>query len=130
MVVLIIDKNRVLTLEPEGQAPIAIDPNRPMAGQVPGQGVELPSRRVHVFWAAGLVQLAQKSPELTCMVWLNAGFATRREEGLKPFMAKAFDHDLSLMGYPLPGKPPDRLNPAARSQVDPPGPAATVTLVW
>jgi hypothetical protein len=50
VIVLIVNENCVFYLEFESVPPIAIDPNGPMAFEVPFQWMQAPARRIQVGW--------------------------------------------------------------------------------
>ena len=57
MIILIIDQNGVFTLKAEGRTPVSAYRDRPVSRQIAFQGMQPPSRRVHILGRANVVEL-------------------------------------------------------------------------
>lgn len=96
VVVLVIDQNRVFALETEGKTPVAADHHRPMAFEVRAQGMQPPSRSVHVFRPAGVVEHEQLNAQLIGVLDLDSGQRAAAEELLQPLVGEALNHAPSV----------------------------------
>ena len=92
MIVLIIHKYGVPSLESERQPPIAVYGDRPVACKLAREPVQPPSRQVHALLADSSVQRRQLQPQSFRVGRLDAGFASAAEEGFEPLVQERFDH--------------------------------------
>ena len=92
VVILIVDQNGIAIFKCEGQAPVAIDPYRPMPAQVAEQRMEFPARYVHILGRLRFVQSTQLQAKAIGMSWLDAPRGSRKKEFLDAFVAERFDH--------------------------------------
>ena len=88
-----IDQYGVRSFESEGQAPVAIHPNRPMSIR---KRVQLPAGHVHVLHGSRQIETCQLSRQSRRVVRLDTGFAARLEQGLQSFVAECPDHVASV----------------------------------
>jgi hypothetical protein len=96
MVILIIDQNRVLAIEHECHAPIAVDRPRPMAFERAVQWMKLPAGSVHVFRRSCIIQREKLLPEPFGMARLNLRLRPGAKELLDTFVPEALDHAYSV----------------------------------
>ena len=68
-----------------------------MSRQITGEGMEAPTRNIHVIGKTDFIQQTQLTPQLTGMGGLYPSLAASREKNFKALVAKAFDHPL----YPI-----------------------------
>lgn len=92
MVVLIIDEDGILPIEPKCKSPIPINANRPVGRKVFGQSMKLPSGNVHLFGPCGSIQESKLVKELRGMARLNSSLRTGQKELLDPLIPKAAYH--------------------------------------
>src|SRR5690606_9479681 len=81
----------------EGDTPVAIDPDRPMALQVALERVQLEGRQVHVIWARRDIEQAENVSELLHMRSLNAFRRASAIERLKSLVPKSDYHDVACI---------------------------------
>ena len=79
MIIKVIDKLRVGSVETENQAPVAIDSHRPESPLFSRQTMKAPSCDVHILLRPGMIQRAQHQTELAGVMRLDA----RRIAGLE-----------------------------------------------
>jgi len=72
VIVLIVNENCVFSFKLEGEPPIAIDSNGPMAFQIPFQRMQAPSRRVQVGSRFCRIKSIKLNGELGGMGRLNS----------------------------------------------------------
>jgi hypothetical protein len=92
MVVPVIDKNRIFTVEAKGETPVAIYFHRPMSSQLSMQRMQIPPIGAHVHGRPRSVQRRELEIQLACVTGLNSGFAPGKEELLDPGVSKTPDH--------------------------------------
>ncbi|MNL58766.1 hypothetical protein D3C87_1824310 [compost metagenome] len=56
MIVLIVDDDRVVTIEPERQSPAVVDVYRPMINQRSAKSMQSPAWQSEIFGALGVVE--------------------------------------------------------------------------
>jgi hypothetical protein len=82
MVVLIVDKDRVLVFKGEGQPPIAADLDGPMTVQIAFQFVERPAGHIHIRLGLCIIEQLKPIGELLGMRWNDARLGARPVEPL------------------------------------------------
>lgn len=92
MIVLIINQLGICPYEAEGDAPVAVDPNRPVTSQIALKRVELEGRYVHVGRPCCDIQQAKDVSEFLYMVSLNASRRAGGVEGFEALVAKSNYH--------------------------------------
>jgi len=92
VVILVVDKNCILTFEGEGEPPISIDTDCPMTSKLTAQCVELPSGKCHLFRFCGCIQSGELLIELGGMAGPNSSLGASRKELLDSLMPKAANH--------------------------------------
>lgn len=97
MVILIIDKLGVGADKPEGDTPVPVDPNRPVAFQITLQRVQLEGRQVHVIRPCRDIEQAENVSELLHMGSLNALRRAGAIEGFKSLVPKSDYHDVGCI---------------------------------
>jgi hypothetical protein len=96
MVILIIDQDRVLAVEHERQAPIAVDRHRPMVFERTVQRMKIPAGSIHIFRRSGVVHREKLFPQPFGIVGLDLRLRTRAKELLDTFVPEALDHAYSV----------------------------------
>lgn len=96
VIILIVNENRVLAFKSECQAPIAVHLHRPMVFQIAAQGVQFPSRSVHVPCRPGAIQLKELNRQFGGMGRLNSSFASGQEESFDAGVPEALNHVYSV----------------------------------
>ena len=96
VVVSIVHKHGIFTLEGECQAPVAADIYRPMPLKLTEQGVQSPARRIHVLWRLRIIQRKKLLPQPLGMVRLDFRLRSSPEELLDTLVPEALYHPYSV----------------------------------
>lgn len=92
MIILIVDQLDVGPNEAKGDAPVAIDPDRPVPVQITLQGVKFERRQVHVRRCGGDIEQTKDIPQLLAVSGLDAARGPRFEKRLKTLVPESNDH--------------------------------------
>jgi hypothetical protein len=92
VVILIIDKHRVLAFERKRQTPIAAHAHGPMPLQLATQSMTFPARPLHILNSDCIIQNVEFNGKPCRVLWLNACLRASLEELLDAFVPKAPDH--------------------------------------
>jgi len=88
VIIEIIDKFHVTTVEPENYPPICLHRYRIKSGSVSSQPVQAPTGIAQIFRAVRHVERRQLLAQTLSVYCLNTRQTTSAKEALKPFMAK------------------------------------------
>lgn len=88
MVILVIDNFGVLSVESEGQPPVAIDRNCVSSFLFALQFMKVPSRKVHVLWLGSPIQVGQQAPQAACVTGDNPTLIALVEKFFKAGVSK------------------------------------------
>jgi len=109
VVVLVIDEDGVLTVQGEGQAPVAAHQHGLVSRQIGGERMQLPTGQVHVLGQRRNVKPCQLPPELGGVSGLDPCLRSGFEKALEPLALELLDHAreciatlYSLQAYPRP----------------------------
>jgi hypothetical protein len=97
VVVLIVDKDCVLSVEREGEPPICIDAHGPVILKVTAQVMKLPTRNFHLFRRNRDIQESELFVEFDGVGWPYAGLGAREEKLLDPLVPKTPNHSISVL---------------------------------
>jgi len=92
VVVLIVNKFGIFASEPECQAPVAVNPNRPASCITAAQSVQFPTRLVHFVGILGDIQYCQLPRKFVSVRRLDSSFAASQEKLLQSLVGKTFNH--------------------------------------
>ena len=98
VIVLVVPQNGVFSVEIEGQSPVSTYGYSPVLLNglalwvFPGEFVQLPARRAHIFRTNGYIERGKLYEQPVGMFCLNARLGARLEVGLNAFVPEAFDH--------------------------------------
>ena len=92
MVVFVIDIDGLAPVDPECDAPVLRDGDRPSAGAVAGHQVQPVARQVHAVWEAGAVEAGQDAVQLVGKSRRNAARIIPLEQKPQPLMPDVSDH--------------------------------------
>jgi len=82
VIVLVINQHGVAILKTEREPPIFINPYSPLPLERASQGMQPPTRRIHVIRALGSIQGPELQPKPGGMLGLNTRFTSFEEVGL------------------------------------------------
>ena len=92
VIVEVIHKHSVRSIEHEHHAPVAIDGDRPMTFHVALEGVQSPCWRRKILGLDRLIKSRQLQTESCSMRSLNACLAAGFEKALQALVTKSLDH--------------------------------------
>jgi hypothetical protein len=92
VIILIIDENRIFSIEAKCEQPIPIHAYCPMCSEAGGQRMKLPSWNIHLFGLRGGIQNGKLLVQLGGVTGLNSGLRTGQKKLLDPLMPKAPNH--------------------------------------
>ncbi len=97
-------------MEPEGQPPVAVDPDRPPTLRCPLQRVEPEARHIHIPHRRRCIERCKKHPETGRVSRLYAGKASRPVEASQAFVPERYNHSalrdtqqVRMARSPIPG---------------------------
>ena len=88
MIVLIVNKHRVLAFKCKSQSPITVYPYRPVTVQITAQQMKSPTRYVQLFRCRCLIQGGKLAIELFGLMRLDARLAALLKKCLDPLVSK------------------------------------------
>ena len=112
MIILIVHQNCVLPFEPEGQAPVSADLDRPMTGQLLVQRMKIPPWKIHPAGSSRAIQDCHLVFKFPCVSRIDACLRAVPEEPLKARVLERLDHtstvsliDTAVNGKGAPSRP-------------------------
>ena len=92
MIVEVVDPFHIGSVEPENQAPVAVDGYRPEPLILSRQTMKAPACRIHILLGPGTIQRAQHQAKLASVMRLDSGRAARFEKTLDALVPEGLDH--------------------------------------
>lgn len=96
MIILVINEYDILAIEAKGKPPIPAYRHRIPAGQIAGQGMQPPSRHVHIRRRFGQVKPGELPTKPSRMVRLDTCLAATFKKRLQPLVPERLNHTTTL----------------------------------
>lgn len=96
MVVLIIHQHRIIAVKQKCQAPVAVDRDCELPGEIACQSMQSPARHIHIISISCNIEARKLTTKPGRVMRLDTRSAAGLEKCLQPFVPEGLDHRRSV----------------------------------